>query len=77
MRRVIISGIRTELCCETTARHASDLGWAVDFVSAATLTFDMGIPGGRTLAAADIVLRGRFAAICTVDEALSRAAAAT
>ena len=78
MRRVIVSGIRTEQCCETTTRHASDLGWEVDFVSPATLTFDMEVPGGGTLAADDIVLRtevvlrGRFANICTVDEALSR-----
>ena len=40
-RRVIVSGIRTEQCCETTTRHASDLGFAVDFVSEATLTFPM------------------------------------
>src|SRR5262249_23665232 len=25
IRRVIVSGIRTEQCCETTTRHASDL----------------------------------------------------
>ncbi|XLM22660.1 isochorismatase family protein, partial [Chromobacterium piscinae] len=31
-----ISGIRTEQCCETTARVASDLGYEVDFVSEAT-----------------------------------------
>lgn len=82
MRRVIVSGIRTEQCCETTARHASDMGWAVDFVSAATLSFDMAIPGGGTLAADDIVLRtevvlrDRFASVCTVDEAVARAVAA-
>mgnify|MGYP002040865145 CR=1 FL=1 len=39
--RLIVSGIRTEQCCETTARVASDLGFAVDFVSEATLTFPM------------------------------------
>ncbi|HEY6892992.1 MAG TPA: isochorismatase family protein [Rhodanobacteraceae bacterium] len=30
IRRLIISGIRTEQCCETTARHASDSGFEVD-----------------------------------------------
>ena len=30
IRRVIVAGIRTEQCCETTTRHASDLGYAVD-----------------------------------------------
>ena len=79
IRRVIVSGIRTEQCCETTTRHASDLGWAVDFVSSATLTFDMEMPGGGVLRADDIVrrtetvLQGRFATLCTVDEAVRRA----
>lgn len=78
--RLIVSGVRTEQCCETTARHASDLGWAVDYVPDATLTFDMRQPDGTPLAAADIVartvtvLKHRFATLCTVDEALARAA---
>jgi nicotinamidase-related amidase len=33
VRRVIISGIRTEQCCETTTRHASDSGYEVDYVT--------------------------------------------
>ena len=37
--KLIISGIRTEQCCETTARVGADLGYEVDFVSEATLTF--------------------------------------
>lgn len=80
--RLIISGIRTEQCCEATARHASDLGFEVDFVTDATLTFDMQHPDGRPLAAEDIkmrtdtVLAGRFARICTVGEALDRAISA-
>lgn len=80
IRRLIVAGIRTEQCCETTARHASDEGWEVDYVTEATLTFDMATPGGATLTAAQIrertetVLAGRFATICTVDQALQRAA---
>lgn len=76
--RLIVSGIRTEQCCETTTRHASDLGWSVDFVPEATLTFDMVQPDGRVLPAADIVtrtatvLQGRFCTLCSVDEALQR-----
>src|SRR5256885_2509106 len=31
--RLIVSGVRTEQCCETTTRHASDEGFQVDFVS--------------------------------------------
>lgn len=82
IQRLIVSGIRTEQCCETTTRHASDLGWTVDFVPDATLTWDMQQPDGSPLSAADIkartatVLKDRFAAICTVDEALDRALAA-
>ena len=77
--RLIVSGIRTEQCCETTARHAWDSGWEVDYVLDATLTFDMVQPDGRPLHAADIkartatVLEGRFAHVCSVDEALERA----
>lgn len=79
--RLIVSGIRTEQCCETTARHASDLGWEVDYVTDATLTFDMVQPDGRPLPAADIkartatVLQGRFATLCSVAQALERATA--
>jgi len=35
---VIVSGIRTEQCCETTARVAFDLGYHVTFVTEATAT---------------------------------------
>jgi nicotinamidase-related amidase len=76
--KIIISGIRTEQCCETTTRHASDLGYAVDYALDATLTWDMQQPDGKTLSAADIkirtatVLQDRFAAICTAHAALAR-----
>ena len=78
--RLIISGIRTEQCCETTTRHASDLGWTIDYVTDATHTFDMLQPDGSPLSVADIksrtatVLSGRFATLCTVEQALARAA---
>src|SRR5580700_3597885 len=35
---VVVCGIRTEQCCETTARVASDLGYRVTFVTEATAT---------------------------------------
>ena len=81
IRRLIVSGMRTEQCCETTARHAADLGWQVDYVTDATLTWDMVQPDGATLSAADIktrtatVLAGRFATLCSVDDALFRISA--
>jgi nicotinamidase-related amidase len=80
IRRVIVAGIRTEQCCETTTRHASDEGWLVDYVGDATLTFDMKTPAGATLTAAQIrertetVLVDRFATLATVEQALERAA---
>jgi nicotinamidase-related amidase len=74
IRRLIVSGIRTEQCCETTTRHASDLGYEVDYVTEATLTFDMQHEDGSPLPAAAIqartaaVLRDRFARIVTVAQ---------
>ena len=75
--RVITSGIRTEQCCETTTRHASDLGYRVDYVTEATLTFPMTDRRGRQWspdeikARTELVLDGRFARIATVEEALA------
>lgn len=77
--KIIVSGIRTEQCCETTTRHASDLGFAVDYVLDATLTWDMQQPNSQTLSAADIklrtatVLQERFATLRSVQDALSNA----
>jgi nicotinamidase-related amidase len=80
IHRLIISGIRTEQCCETTTRVAADLGYSVDFVTDATLTFAMTHAGsGRCYDSADIkartelVLADRFARICSVEEALEAA----
>lgn len=75
--RVVVSGIRTEQCCETTTRHASDLGYAVDYVTEATLTFPMTDRHGKVWSPADLrartelVLEDRFARIRSVDETLS------
>ena len=74
---VITSGIRSEQCCETTTRHASDLGYRVDYVTEATLTFPMTDRRGRQWspeaikARTELVLDGRFARIVTVEEALA------
>lgn len=84
VRRVIVTGISTEQCCETTTRVAADLGYDVDFVTEATRTFPIADPEtGDVLSTDEIirrtefVLRGRFATIATVDrlaEELERAA---
>lgn len=79
--QLVVSGIRTEQCCETTTRHASDLGWKVVFVPEATLTFDMTLPDGSPFRADDIVartasvLQGRFARVLGVPETLAHVGA--
>ena len=79
IRRVIVCGIRTEQCCETTTRHASDLGYQVDYVTDATLTFPMTDRHGIEWTAeqiksrTELVLDKRFARITTVEEALAAA----
>jgi nicotinamidase-related amidase len=77
IRRLIVSGIRTEQCCETTTRHASDAGYQVDYVTEATLTFAMTDRNGRVWPPAEIkartelVLDTRFARIVDVPTALA------
>ena len=77
IRRLIVCGIRSEQCCETTTRHASDLGYQVDYVTNATLTFPMTDRHGRAWspeeikARTELVLDGRFARIASVEEALA------
>jgi nicotinamidase-related amidase len=73
---LLITGIRTEQCCETTTRHASDLGFSVRYVTDATLTFPMLTRSGRQVSPAEIqertemVLDGRFARVVSAAEAL-------
>jgi nicotinamidase-related amidase len=76
IRRVAITGIQMEQCCETTARIAADLGYAVDFVVDGTMTFP--IPNhdrpGEELGVEEIktrteyALRKRFARITSAAE---------
>jgi hypothetical protein len=65
-----------EQCCETTARVAADLGYAVDFVTEATMTFpipnwdspgeELGVDAIRERT--EYALRRRFARIVTVAQ---------
>jgi nicotinamidase-related amidase len=74
---LLVTGIRTEQCCETTTRHASDLGFEVRYVTDATLTFPMRTRNGREVSAAEIrertemVLEGRFARVVSAADALT------
>ncbi len=78
VQKLIITGIRTEQCCETTTRVGSDIGYSIDFVTEATLTFPMTHAGsGVVFSAQDIktrtelVLQDRFARIVDVDTCLA------
>ena len=76
IEEILVTGIRTEQCCETTTRHASDVGFKVQFVMDATLTFPMQSRSGRRFSTAEIrertelVLDGRFARVTSTSEAL-------
>jgi nicotinamidase-related amidase len=78
VRRLIVAGIRTEQCCETTTRHASDQGYDVDFVTEATLTFPILGRDGKLWSPEEIaertelVLDERFARVTTVEGALRK-----
>jgi len=78
VRRLVITGIQTEQCCETTTRLAADLGYDVDFVTEATMTFPIPHPElPEELSTDEIVrrteyaLRNRFARIARVDALLA------
>src|SRR3954468_647914 len=76
VRKVAITGIQMEQCCETTARVAADLGYAVDFVIDSTMTFpipnwdkpgeELGVDAIRERT--EYALRKRFARITTVAQ---------
>jgi nicotinamidase-related amidase len=74
IRDLVVCGIRTEQCCETTTRVASDLGFDVTFVTDATATFPIPhrdapddltvaelLADPRTLSAAHVIERTEYA----------------
>ncbi|TCO65110.1 cysteine hydrolase family protein [Actinocrispum wychmicini] len=75
IRELLISGIRTEQCCETTARVGSDLGFDITFVTDATATspvahWKTGVVLGtkEIIERTEYALAGRFATIATVAD---------
>lgn len=84
IREVLVCGIRTDQCCETTARVASDLGYDVRFVTDATSTSGIGangalaaVDGAEIVARTESVLAAReFATIVTTEEVVAAASAA-
>lgn len=74
IRHLVVTGIRTEQCCETTARVGCDLGYEVSFVTEATATFpsphwtlpdstalDAMLADPRTLSGAEMTARTEYA----------------
>ena len=56
IEEVAICGVQTNLCCETTARVGSNLGFGVSFVLDATYTHDRPAPDGEMISA-DLLAR--------------------
>ncbi|MEU1504277.1 cysteine hydrolase family protein [Kitasatospora sp. NPDC005748] len=79
-RQVVIVGIMTNVCNETTARMAGNLGYDTIFPTDAMHTFDMAGPDGVTVPAAELaratatVLHAmRFAKVVTTGAVLAAA----
>lgn len=74
---VIVTGLMTQYCCVTTARHAHDLDYKVIFVSNANTGPDMpdlgfgAIPHARMLEAVATSLAGGIADVVSSDEVLT------
>lgn len=77
-REVVICGITTNFCSETTARMASNLGYKTSFVIDATDAFDLVSPSGEHIEASHVMemtaanLAAEFADVLTTEQALQR-----
>jgi nicotinamidase-related amidase len=77
--RVAVCGIQTNMCCETTARVAANVGFDMDFVLDATYTFDLAAHGGGTISADELSrvtatnLDPEFGRVVTTRDAIRQA----
>ena len=74
VKRILVTGMNTEQCCETTARVGCDLGYDVDFIMDATRTFPITnsetgdvLSTGEIIRRTEFVLRNRFARITSTE----------
>ncbi|KJY32280.1 MULTISPECIES: cysteine hydrolase family protein [Streptomyces] len=82
IRQLVVVGIQTNMCVETTARMGGNLGYEVIVPLDATHTFDLTGPGGLSLTADQLATAtavslhgGRFAHVTTTSEVLTAAKA--
>ena len=74
---VIVSGIATNICCDTTAREAAQRDYHVLFLSDGTATKDMnGVPAAELQRATCASLGMVFAQVLTVDDVVAKINAA-
>jgi nicotinamidase-related amidase len=77
VEEIVICGITTNHCCETTARVGGNLGYRVRFALDATHTFDRHGPQGVLLTADQLAtatavnLHGEFAQVTSTDTLLA------
>lgn len=78
IEQIVVCGITTNHCCETTARVGSNLGFQVWFPLDATHTFDRTSPSGDVFTAdhlADVTatnLHEEFATVCNTNDLLAQ-----
>jgi nicotinamidase-related amidase len=76
VEKVLICGIQTNVCCETSARIGSDLGFGVSFALDATHTFDQDDHEGGTVTADELArvtrsnLDPEFCRVVTTTQAI-------
>ena len=74
--QIVVCGITTNHCCETTSRVGGSLGYGVRFALDATYTFDRTGPDGTRMTAAELAratatnLHGEFAAVVATADLL-------
>jgi nicotinamidase-related amidase len=78
IRELVVCGVQTNRCCETTTRAAGDLGYDVTFVLDATHTFDEPAEDGGPALPAELLARvtaanlhGHFARVARTAEVLA------
>lgn len=78
IEQIVVCGITTNHCCETTARVGGNLGYHVLFALDATHTFDRAAADGEIYSAdmlsrmSEVNLHGEFATVVSTDDLLDK-----